>query len=215
MIALAVAAGLSGCSDHSESVRPSSGVRPGGGGSYPPPLPALPAATDGVRLLYDDAWTVEEGQWWLGSAEAYFDRGDIPAYGQVLESVNSGSVSLTVPAADGRYRTRVELRDVEPAVEGWCEDVAEASLEVPADVPAVTMGSFETFEDLPVRQSGWYRVRYCAEKQDRAAAEDAHVGNGLVTYTGRHLIQLWPAPRSSDRVLRAGSLWARRLASGR
>lgn len=216
MIALAVATVLSACGAQSGEVRPSSGARPGGEGSYPPPVPTLPAATDGVRVLYDDAWTVEEGQWWLGSAAAYFDGGDIPSYRQILESVNAGSVSITVPGADGRYRARVELRDVAPPVAGWCGDVAEASLEVPAGGDhAVTMGSFETFADLPVQRAGWYRVRYCTEEQDRAAAEDAHVRNGLVTYTGRHLIQLWPERRAPDRVLRERSTWARRLSSGR
>lgn len=215
LIALAVVMSLSGCGDDAEGARPSSGVRPRGGASSSPPVPALPAATNGVRVLYDDAWLVEEGQWWLGSAEAYFDRGDVPTFRRVLESVNSGSVSITIPAADGRYRTRVELSEVAPPVADWCEDVAEASLEVAAGARAVTMGSFETFRDLPVQGPGWYRVRYCAEKQDRAAAEDAFVGEDHATYTGRHLIQVWPAPRASDRVLREGSTWVRRLHAGR
>lgn len=215
LIALAVAASLCGCGDDARGARPSSGSRPGGGASYPPAVPALPAATNGVRALYDGAWLVEEGQWWLGSAEAYFDRGDVPTFHRMLESVNSGSVSITIPAADGRYRTRVELRDVAPAVAPWCEDAAEASLEVPLGRRAVTMGSLETFQDLPVPKAGWYRVRYCTEEQDRAADEDAFVGEDAATYTGRHLIQVWPAPQAPDRLLRAGSDWVRRLHSGR
>lgn len=212
----AVVGGLSGCGDDPGRVRPSTGSRPGAGDPGAEPLPASPAATSGVRVLYDGAWLVEEGQWWLGSAEAYFDRGDIPTFRRILESVNPGSVSITIPAADGRYRTRVELREVSPAVADWCEDVAESSLEVPVGVHVVTMGSFETSEDLPVPRAGWYRVRYCTEEQDRAAAEDAFVREGhTTTYTGRHLIQLWPAPRAGDRVLGEGSQWARRLASGR
>ena len=212
VIACALTTGVSGCGDRSQGPRPSDGSHPGAVASS---RPALPAATHGLRVLYDDAWLVEEGQWWLGSAEAYFDRGDIPTFRRLLESVNSGAVSITVPAADGRYRTRVELRDAAPRVEDWCDDVAEASLEVPGGDRVITMGSFETFEDLPVQHPGWYRVRYCTEQQDRAAAEDAFVGEEPATYTGRHLLQVWPAPRAPDQLLREGSRWARRLSSGR
>jgi len=210
--ALLLSLAAAGCGDGAGDVS----AAPAGGADGPRPGPAttLPPAVNGVRVLYDDLWTVEEGQWWLGSADAYFGD-EIPTFRQLLESVNSGAVSITVPGADGRYRARVELRDVPPSIASWCEDAAEASLEVPSGKRAITMGSFESFDDLPVAGAGWYRVRYCTEQQDRAAGEDAFVGEDYATYSGRHLIQVWPAPPAADEALREGSDWARRLTTAR
>jgi hypothetical protein len=207
LVALAILGGLAGCGDDSGGGLPPTPSRAPSGGLIADSAP--PSAVGGVRVLYDDAWTVEEGQWWLGSARAYFDQGDLPTFHRILESVNRGSVSITVPAADGNYLTRVELHQSAPAIPEWCEDVAEASLEVPPAARAITMGSLEALRDLWVPGPGWYRVRYCTEEQDRAASEDAFVGEEQVTYTGRHLVQVWPAPRSPDQLLREGSAWAR------
>ena len=175
-------------------------------------LPSTPPTpVNGVRTLYDDLWLVEEGQWWLGNGETYFDAEPV-TFQRLLESAGPDAVSVTVPGADGLYRTVVELHDAPPAVPSWCEDVAESSMTMDAEASAFQMGSFETFSDPFALERGDYRVRYCTELQDRAAGEDAFVDDGnYATYSGRHPLQIWPAQRAPDRTLRQGSDWAKSL----
>lgn len=170
--------------------------------------PPLPPAVNGVRVLYDEKWTVEEGQWTL---DASGDIPDGPSFRRLLESTGGTTAWINVPGFYGNYRTRVELHESGPTVPGWCEDAAEVSIQVRPRVGGVVMGSFETYEHLPVNGPGWYRVRYCTEKQDLAATQDEFTGDEYTTYAGRHLIQLWKAPRRSDEILREGSRWARSL----
>lgn len=174
-----------------------------------PGLKPLPAAVNGVRTLYDGAWLVEEGQW---SVEGDESLGGVPSFRRLLESVDGHAVYIATPGFYGRYRTRLELDDVQPAVEPWCEDVAESSLEVTAT--GLVMSAFETFSDSYALDPGWYRIRYCAEQQDLAAQQDEFTGEEYTTYAGRHLIQLWKSPRQPDRTLRTGSHWARTQAAG-
>lgn len=168
-------------------------------------------AGTGRAVLYDDSWVVEEGQWWLGAFPEQ-DESEGPSYHRLLESVGDTSVVITEPGFYGRYRVRIELDQNAPDIPRWCEDVAEASLRVDpgSDSDGPVMGSFETFsEELPL-EPGWYRVRYCTEKQDVAARQDEFDESGEYTlYAGRHLFQLWKAPQTPDVTIRAGSAFAR------
>jgi hypothetical protein len=195
-------------------------VTPPTPGSYDPPdlpdagLASLPSAVNGVRTLYDDLWLVEEGQWWIGNGEIYLpDSSNLVSYRRILESAGTDAAVITAPAADGKYRAKLELHENPPAVPGWCQDVAEASVHMDADPSGLQMGSFDTFSEPVGIPRGWYRVRYCTEKQDVAARQDAFVGDDHATYAGRHLIQLWKAPPQPDQTLRLGSRWATKLES--
>ncbi len=159
-------------------------------------------------VLYDEPFTVEEGQWTISSG----DGDDEPDYGRFFGSVAGRLAAISVPGLYGRYRTRVELLDAEPVLPAWCEDVAEVSLLAqPADglAPGFRMWSLDDGPERFAVEPGWYRIRYCAEEQDAAAGQDEFTGDEYTVYAGRHLIQLWRADQAPDAVLRAGSRWAR------
>lgn len=188
------------------------------GGSAPAPAEPprvtaseLAAPVDGVRILFDGRFEVGEGLWWLADTTTYdVDRAPGPSFRRLLESDRSDAVMLTVPNADGGYRARIELYDVAPVEPAWCEDLAEASLRIAPD-GALEMDTYGPPAFLVRIEPGWYRVRYCTELQDRAADEDAVITERPATYSGRHLLQLWAAPRQTDRTLRSGSAFARSL----
>ncbi len=164
--------------------------------------------TEGV--LYDGAWVVEEGVWFLGDPERYAPMPDRAVRGQangLLGAQVRGVLGLNVPGLYGKYRTRVELFESEPEVPSWCEDVVEVPFRSAGEI---AMGSFEYFEPAWHVQSGTYRVRECVTGLDQAATEEEFDGDDYHTYTGRHLLQLWPAPLEPDEVVRVGSRWAER-----
>ena len=180
----------------------------------PDPRKPLPPAVNGVRLLFDDDWVVEEGQWTLGELPEQYDAPPgtpEPSFQALIESVGVDGAFISTPGFYGRYRTVVELHDRAPAVPDWCQDAAEISLRIVGSQPAFAMASFETFSDPVAVPAGIYRVRYCTEKQDRAATQEEFTGDEYTVYAGRHLLQLWEAPRAPDKVLREGSRWAQRL----
>lgn len=177
---------------------------------YVPTYGALPPAVDGVRVLYDGLWQVDEGQWWIGNGEAILDVPNGPTFRRMFESVGAEGAYVTVPGDGGRYRARVELHDQVPSIPHWCADGAEVSVNMPADPSPFQMGSFETYSPVIGLAAGAYRLRYCTEKQDLAADQDPYASYPT-TYQGRHLFQLWKAPRALDRTLRISSAWARDL----
>lgn len=174
----------------------------------------LPPVVNGVRTLFDDKWLVEEGQWTLGEPPVTYDAPPgtpEPSFTAMLEAVGPDGVYITTPGFYGYYRTVVELHDRAPAVPAWCQDAAEVSLRIGGERPAFTMASFDLVGDPVTVPAGTYRVRYCTEQQDRAATQDEFTGDEYTVYAGRHLLQLWRAPRRADQVLRAQSTWARNL----
>lgn len=204
LLVCCLAAAAAGCAnDPPVSAAPTSLARP---------LP-LPSAVDGVRVLYEGDWEVAEGLWWLADASAFeLDQAPPASYRQLAESIGTTAVMLTPPNADGRYRTRLELLEEAPDLPAWCEDVAEASLSIGGTSGVLEMAS-EFVDPLRIEvPAGWYRVRYCTELQDLATDEDAVITERPETYSGRHLLQLWPAERAPDRAERAGSDFARSLA---
>lgn len=137
-----------------------------------------------------------------------------PSYQRLLESVSDEAAYLSVPGLYGRYRTRLELHRQAPPTPTWCEDIAETSLHMEGEPSGLQMGSFDTFSRPFGIPAGWYRLRYCTEKQDAAATQDEFTGEDYTIYEGRHLLQVWRAPRDVDRTIRIGSAWARALERG-
>ena len=73
------------------------------------------------------------------------------------------------------------------------------------------MWSFETWAEPWDIPAGSYRVRYCVTGLDTVAeetAEDEFEGDDYRLYSGRQLLQLWPATSAADEVIRVGSQWA-------
>jgi len=165
----------------------------------------------GSSTLFAGLWTVEEGQWWIGTGKTYGPPAAAVSYSRLIESEGPEGAVITVPNADGKYRTVVRLLEEKPAVPEWCQDAGEVSIHLVADPSPLQMGSDVTRSDPILLHRGWYRVRYCAERQDLAARQDATASSRLRTFAGRHLIQLWPDRRAPDRTLRTGSAWAQRL----
>jgi hypothetical protein len=162
----------------------------------------------GKGVLYDDAWVVEEGVWDVrapGKWVAHTGRAFRGQANGLLGAAVDGVMVLVVPGMYGKYRTRVELGGRRPPVPRWCEDVVEAPFRSDGEL---VMSSFESFSDTWQVEPGTYRVRYCVTGLDAAATEDEFDGDDYHTYTGRHLLQLWPAPIAPDEVVRVGSDWA-------
>lgn len=189
---------------------PSNGIQSRAPKPVDPPSAIVTPTFDanGVAVLYDDdKWVVEEGQWWLGNIPE--DESQWPRFDRILASAGPNAIVVVAPGFYGRYRVRVELRRTAPAVPVWCEDVAEASMRIQGPGSAFEMTSFETFSNRWMVKPGWYRVRYCTEKQDRASHQDEFTGNDYTVYDGRHLIQFWKAPQTPDEMLKTGSAFAR------
>ena len=116
-------------------------------------------------------------------------------------------IGIHHPGLYGKFRTRVEIFEARPDVPGWCEDVVEVSLSTRG---GLAMGSFEYFEEPWDVTAGDYRVRLCVTGSDQAETEDEFDGDDYHTYTGRHLLQLWPAAPAPDEVVKVGSRFAAR-----
>ena len=166
-----------------------------------------PVSPDEV-VLYDDEWVVEEGVWDLGEPGKEFADPGRAFRGQangLLGARVPGTMVLAVPGLYGKYRTRVELHESRPPVPPWCQDVVEVPFRSHGEL---AMSSFESFEPPWEVPAGTYRVRSCVTGLDAAATEDEFDGDDYRTYTGRHLVQLWPSDPAPDAVVRVGSRWA-------
>lgn len=204
---------LSACGpEHSEAPRAEEPVTPA-----PPPVP-VPAPTTEDGVLYDDTWVVEEGVWYLGPADdmpRLLDTRSAPEtrVTGLLETVDPRYLLVMPPGLYGKYRVRIELHPAQPRVPAWCEDVVEVPLHLAGE--PLAMGSFESFSEPMDVPAGDYRVRYCASELDAAAGEEEFDGDDYHLYSGRHLFQLWQAPRSPAAVVSEGSDYARELRAER
>jgi len=178
----------------------------------PEPVSSISPATSAGPVLYDDAFVVEEGVWYLADGQDYPSLNGTHR-GQVNGLLGAGAkrgVWISGPALYGKYAVRIVTNEHEPRMPAWCEDAVEVSYAFTQG--SITMGSFETWTDLLPLAAGTYRIRYCVSGHDVAAAEtaeDEFDGDDYRLYSSRHLFQLWPAPAARDEVLREGSDFAR------
>lgn len=175
-----------------------------------PPQPSdttTTATAPTVQVLFDRPWVVVEGVWFISTRG--YPRYEAGSTTGLLNATAPGSVYVNGPALYGKYAVRVEAHSARPSVPQRCEDVVEVSLTIKR---SLSMGSFETFTRRWRLTAGDYRLRYCATGLDRAAAETAvseFDGNAYRLYSGRHLFQLWQAPRAPARVIRVRSDFAK------
>jgi hypothetical protein len=160
--------------------------------------------------LLDEVIETDYGQFDLAySEDAGFD-GDHERYfsGQVnglVGAADPSGVYVNLARRSGGSHVRIVLR-LQPAEEdpAW-EDVVEVSTTIP---PPGSMGwlswAGESGGELPLVAPGDYRMRVSARGRDVAARDE--FAEGVVD---NYLIELWPAPFSSDAVVRVGSANAR------
>lgn len=158
-------------------------------------------------LLLDAVVRTDYGQFDLTwTPEAGFD-GDVDRFfaGQVNGLVGAADphgVYVNLGRRSGGSRIRVVLRDAPPGEAGaeW-EDVVEVSTTVPADAEAGWLSwAGETGGALTGLAPTDYRVRVNAKGRDAGSADE--FAEGVID---EYLIQLWPAPRQPDAILRTTS----------
>ena len=115
----------------------------------------------------------------------------------------------------GHVAFTAELHDQPPPVEDSWEEVVEVSFRPTSETVALVQWGAEAAWPLALEQVD-FRARYCADGMDQARAEDTRLDGEPVL--DRYLLQFWPAPPSSDRVLKQTSAvaaywheWARGL----
>lgn len=119
-----------------------------------------------------------------------------------------GSLDFCTGLHTGPVPLTVELHDTAPTPRGdrW-EDIVEVSF-----TPVSGQVLLDDFDNslrrplaLPQRH---YRVRYCANGMDAAAAQDTRMDDDPVL--DRYLVQFWPAQPAVDRIVTQTSQRARR-----
>jgi hypothetical protein len=157
-------------------------------------------------LLADEIIDTDYGQLDLvWSDDGGFD-GDADRFfaNQVNGLVGAGDpngIYLHLGRRSGGSQVRIALLTAEPAGPGeqW-EDVVEVSLAVPPGREVQWMSwAGETSGQLEV-PAGSYRLRVSARGRDVGAADE--FADGVVDH---YLLELWPAPRREDAILRVGT----------
>jgi hypothetical protein len=101
----------------------------------------------------------------------------------------------------GQVPLVVTWTETEPAVEDDWEDVVEVSVDL--STPDLTLATFDNAYGCRVPQDGWHRARYCVTGMDEGQELDTPEEGEAAP--DRYLLQLWPAPVSTDVVVRQGS----------
>ena len=101
----------------------------------------------------------------------------------------------------GQVPLVVTWTETEPALEDDWEDVVEVSVDL--ITPDLTLATFDNAYGCQVPQDGWHRARYCVSGMDEGQELDTP-DEGEVA-PDRYLLQLWPAPESTDVIVRQGS----------
>lgn len=96
----------------------------------------------------------------------------------------------------------VEVRDQAPPLDPAWEDVVEVSFRPASARSALVQWAGEDSWDLDLEEID-HRVRYCATGMDRASETDTRSAGE--PQLDRYLLQFWPAPPESDRVLKETS----------
>ena len=120
----------------------------------------------------------------------------------LLQAAEPGLLQMSTGLHTGMVPVRVELLDVEPAVDEAWEEVVEASFTT--TVATLQLAEFQDAQELPpLPAEGTFRARYSAIGMDAASRADTRMDDEPAL--DRYLLQLWPAPAAPDRVLRQTS----------
>jgi hypothetical protein len=158
------------------------------------------------RVLLDEVIRTDYGQFDLVWGEAVGFDGDSDRYfrDQVNGLVGAGDpngVYMILARRSGGSPVRIVLCDSAPDPKDAFGDIVEVSITIPPGV-AVRWQSWagETSGALPELTAGTYRLRVSA--RDRDAGASGEFADALVD---AYLLELWPAPRHPDEILRTGS----------
>jgi hypothetical protein len=158
-------------------------------------------------ILFDEVVRTDYGQFDLAWSASYggFD-GDVDMFfrGQVnglVGAANARGVYINLARRSGGSRVRIVLQKGAPHLieNGW-EDVVEVSTSVPEGAePGWLTWACEDGGPIDVAP-GDYRVRVSANDRDAGAA-----GEFVDGVLDEYLVELWPAAKEPDAVLRTTS----------
>lgn len=110
-------------------------------------------------------------------------------------------VSLVTGLHTGEVPLRITWDAAEPALDAEWTDAVEVSIELLSG--SLALQTFEESYEAQAPQAGWHRVRYCAAEMD--AGNEVDTPDEDETAPDRYLLQLWPAVRADEAVVRQGS----------
>jgi hypothetical protein len=151
--------------------------------------------------------TLMTGPVWVSYSQIYVESGpddidpDESFAGQqngLCGAAKAGSLFLTTGLHTGEVGFAVELHDDEPPLDDTWEEIVEASYRPLGDVTLMTWAGDGGSWGLDLEEIN-YRVRYCGSGMD-----PAHQGAPV----DRYLLQFWPAPPATDRIVKQTSAQA-------
>jgi len=158
-----------------------------------------------MSVLFAGSLHISEGQFYV-----VLDDEELPEWGSAFAGQRNQLCGAGDPAglicqtaeADGEVPVRVVAHEREPELEAEWADAVEVSFRVPSEPPWLAEWGDGLTAELPLA-AGDYRVRYQARAMDDAAphAGAPRSGPGVNNYE----LNIWPAPVTSDRVVRSGT----------
>lgn len=157
------------------------------------------------RVLLDQIIYTDYGQFDLswnedGVFDGDFDRSFQGQVNGLAGAANPNGVYVNLARRSGGSPIRMVLLDAAPGSDdGQWEDVVEVSITLPEGYEMIwsTWGENTGSIDIP---PGSYRLRVSAKGRD-----EGHMGEFAEGTVDEYLLQLWPAPRQPDAILRVGS----------
>ena len=158
--------------------------------------------TDGV--LFDDIIYVEESQFMISSAEDSFPNFERPFEGQVnglVDGSGDGMLWFLTGAEYGEAHALVRVTQAEPQLDDSFGDIVEVSFAHTSDELFVRELDGEWRPGTPLT-SGDYRVRLSVANMDSFYEREDDDESIL---DEDYLIELWPAEKSPDEILKQTS----------
>lgn len=163
-----------------------------------------------MTRVYDDTIVVDHNQAYVMAGGNWPDQED-PFAAQsngLCGAAIKGTLWLMTASMDGPIRFVVDVLDHEPELDEGYGDIVEVSFEPQVALASMTglMGGPGGCEFDLVEQN--YRVRYSGKNLDEALRAEEEVEGDDDSRLDEYLLQFWPAPRDSDRVIKQSSAWA-------
>ncbi|MGW6790744.1 hypothetical protein [Streptomyces chartreusis] len=113
-----------------------------------------------------------------------------------------GALWLSTGLHTGSVGFSVEVHDQAPPLDAAWDDVVEVSFRPVSSRSALVQWAGEASWELDLEERD-YRVRYCAKGMDEARQQDTRLDGK--PQLDCYLVQFWPAPPTTDRVLKQTS----------
>ncbi|MFI9833331.1 hypothetical protein ACIHIX_37230 [Streptomyces sp. NPDC051913] len=122
--------------------------------------------------------------------------------GGLCGAATPGSLWLTTGLHTGDVGFTVEVHEEQPPLDPRWEDVVEVSFRPASAESRLMQWAGEDMWELDLEEID-YRVRYCAKGMDEAHRKDTRLDSE--PQLDRYLLQFWPAPPETDRILKETS----------